>query len=229
MNDRGENRQQIWDDYLADGGMYHKNVRHMFTEYNRYYEADLITLTMQQRGVDLTKLKVLDYGCGAGDYGIEFCRKGASVSFYDFPRSTQLVAYRLGREKLSNGHAISADHHPYKRFHSKLINFDLIIFGEVLEHLDNPLAILKQINTYRVKYIFTSSYPYRSTDKKDPYWSNADHENGARLLIPECQKLLEENYDYQQFTGQLRLWERKPKSKILTTKNSSSLIKQAYK
>lgn len=209
INDRDENRQQIWDNYLADGGEYNKTVRHMFVDYSRYYEADLVRNTLSQEGVDLKKLKVLDYGCGVGDYGIELVRRGVKVDFYDFPRSTQFVTYRLGLEGLTTGRAISADHKPFKTFHETLGRYDLIIFGEVLEHLHNPLAILKICNHLKVKYIFTSSYPYRSSDPDDPYWHNHDHDDAARVMQPECQKVLEDNYEYRKFSGELRLWTRK--------------------
>lgn len=209
INDRQEDRQLIWDNYVADGGQPHKTVRHMFVDYSRYYEADLVRNAMSQEGEDLTKLKVLDYGCGAGDYGMEFARRGAKVDFYDYPRATQFVAYRLGLEHLDNGTPVSADHTPFKKFHETLGNYDLIIFGEVLEHLHNPLAILKACNLLKVKYIFTSSYPYRSSDPDDPYWHNHDHDDAARLLQPECREVLENNYTYQKYSGELRLWIRK--------------------
>lgn len=207
---KDENRQQIWDEYLADGGLYHKNVLHMFVNYSRYYESDLIILTLRRLGVEFKKLKILDYGCGVGDYGIEFCRAGAKeVGFYDYPRSTRLVTYRLAREGLKNGNPISADHIDFKKFHETLGDYDLIIFGEVLEHLHNPLSIIKMCNLFKVKYLFTSSYPYRSSNPNDPYWNNHDHDDEARLMMPECRKILETNYKAQRFTGELRLWTRK--------------------
>ncbi len=208
MNDRGEDRQQIWDDYIKDGGEDNRTVKHMFVDYSRYYESDCILATLYHTGIEPKDLHVLDYGCGVGDYGIEFSRRGANASFYDFPRSTRLVAYRLARENLY-GNPISADHVDFKKFHKNLGEYDLIIFGEVLEHLHNPLAILKLCNFYKVKYLFTSSYPYRSMDASDSYWHNHDHDDAARLMQPDCIKVLEDNYEFTEFTGRLRLWRRK--------------------
>lgn len=200
-----ENRTKIWDDYIAQGGMQHKVVKHMMVDYNRYHESTLIGDTLVDFKVDLADLKVLDYGCGVGDYGIHLLRQGAGkVDFYDYPRSVQLVSYRLQQEKLKNGTIIDADRDRKPNF----LDYDLIIFGEVLEHLDNPFNILKNCNMAKVRFIFTSSYPYRSDDIDDPYWHNHDHDIKAFHQMPECRRLLEHNYAFTKFDGELRLWVR---------------------
>lgn len=200
-----EDRKQIWDDYIAQGGMHHRIVKHMFTEYQRYHEAGLIEKALALQHIDLKNLKILDYGCGVGDYGIYLLRAGAKqADFYDFPRSTQLVSYRLETEGLTNWKVIDAD----KDEHPNFLDYDLIIFGEVLEHLEDPRMILTMCVGCQVDYVFTSSYPYRSEDPEDPYWSNHDHDDKARLQIPHCKRLLEDNYTYTKFDGELRLWSR---------------------
>lgn len=188
-----EDRQQIWKDYLKQGGQSHSNVKHMFLGYSRYHEAELIY--SQFGHMDF---KVLDYGCGTGDYGIYLAREGADVDFWDFPRATKLVEYRLKREGLK-GKALSADDNPHPDFK----DYDLVIFGEVLEHLDNPYEILQQAD---VPFIFTSSYPYRSDAPDDPYWSNPNHSKKAFYEMPLCRSLLEDRYSYIKFDGELRLW-----------------------
>lgn len=195
-----EDRQAIWQSYVEQGGEPHSIVRHMFTNYNRYHEANLIGRWFVENKIKLD-FPILDYGCGVGDYGIQLIRNGATdVSFYDFPRATNFVNYRLEEEGLK-GNIIDADHKKVL-----LEDYQLIIFGEVLEHIDNPYQVL--IEASQAKYIFTSSYPYRSDDPDDPYWSNHDHGDKARILMPKCRELLENNYTYEKFDGELRLWIR---------------------
>lgn len=201
-----EDRNQIWIDYLKQGGSNNKKVAPMFLNYNRYAEAAYIIQGLYRFHQDLEKLKILDYGCGVGDYGMFLLHAGAeAVVFYDYPRAVNFVRYRLDLEKipLERGIALSADDVKQIDDYSE---FGLVIFGEVLEHLPDPLAELKKVVDSGVKLIFTSSYPYRSEDPEDRYWSNHDHDESARLQIPDCKKLLEDNYSYQRFEGELRLW-----------------------
>lgn len=198
-----ENRSKIWDDYIKQGGYFHNIIKHSFTEYNRYHEAELIDMELLKQHQDTSKMKILDFGCGVGDYGIYLLRAGAKlVHFYDYPRAVKFVEYRLKREKLTSGHIVDADKEPL------LWNYDLVIFGEVLEHLDNPYETLEYCVSNDTKYVFTSSYPYRSEDPDDPYWSNHDHDDKARLQIPDCKRLLENNYNFVKFGGELRLWRK---------------------
>jgi 2-polyprenyl-3-methyl-5-hydroxy-6-metoxy-1,4-benzoquinol methylase len=207
MNNEGEVRQDIWDAYIKDGGMEHRTVKHMFVDYSRYHEGRLINNWFIDNKIARDGLEVLDYGCGVGDYGMYLLRRSKiNVTFYDFPRSSEFVDYRLKRESLEDrGYAMSADSFKFSNYRK----FDLIIFGEVLEHLDDPAELLALVVSDRVKYIFTSSYPYRSEDPEDSYWSNHDHSDKARRLIPVCKRLLEDNYNYTKFDGELRLWTRK--------------------
>lgn len=205
-----ENRKQIWADYLAQGGMDHKVVKHMFLAYERYHEASLIRNNLLG---ELAQLRILDYGCGVGDYGILLLREGTKqVDFYDFPRALKLVEYRLSLPTSWGSDSTTQDSlliNPDIGQKPNFLDYDLIIFGEVLEHLENPKHILKNVALANVNYIFTSSYPYRSEDPDDPYWSNHDHGDEARLQIPDCKKILESNYSFVKFDGELRLWRRK--------------------
>lgn len=202
MNDYGEDRLKIWEAYK---GYPHKIVRRMFVDYSRYFEAKLINESLEGLNVDVSSLIILDFGCGAGDYGMFFARKGvAHVDCWDFPRSSDFVDYRIKREKLKNIEAINADENELSYGF-----YDLIIYGEVLEHLSNPIAELANGIDAGASFIYTSSYPYRSDDKDDPYWSNDDHHEEARVMQAPCRELLESNYNDFRLDGEARLWVRK--------------------
>jgi SAM-dependent methyltransferase len=197
-----EDRQKIWDSYTGDP---HENVQRMFLAYNRYYEADLIAQWLKTNEPEFSELTVLDYGCGVGDYGVYLIRQGVkSADFYDFPRAVNFVAHRLKQEALDNGTIINADASSVR-----MSKYDLVIFGEVLEHLDDPLTVIKSATDAGAKYIFTSSYPYRSDDASESYWRHHDHSDKARLMQPSCRALLEALYEENCFTGGLKLWKRK--------------------
>jgi 2-polyprenyl-3-methyl-5-hydroxy-6-metoxy-1,4-benzoquinol methylase len=197
-----EDRQKIWDSYT---GLQHENVQRMFLAYTRYYEAELIANWLRVNEPEFKELAVLDYGCGVGDYGVYLIRQGVKCAdFYDFPRAVNFVAHRLEQEKLTNGTIVDAD---TSSLH--MGKYDLVIFGEVLEHLDDPLSVIKSATDAAAKYIFTSSYPYRSDDAGESYWQHHDHSDKARLMQPACRALLEALYEENRFTGGLKLWRRK--------------------
>lgn len=189
-----EDRKKIWGEY---DGTKTEILRHLFLDYDRYYEADLIIEKMLTLGVDLKNLKVLDYGCGPGDYGMQFARMGARVGFYDTERAClDFACYRMIKSSLVPD--LVSNFEP-----------DLVIFGEVLEHCDDPLGTLR---VFAGEWIFTSSYPYRSDDPEDDYWRKEDHKDMARLIQPEVRKFLNENYEKIKLTdnrAEINLWRRK--------------------
>jgi 2-polyprenyl-3-methyl-5-hydroxy-6-metoxy-1,4-benzoquinol methylase len=199
-----ENREKIWQDYLAAGGSDNKKVSPMWLNYNRYAEAAYILQGLYRFHEPLSKLKILDFGCGVGDYGTFLLRAGAKqVDFFDFPRAVNFVGFRLENEGLTNWKVIDADQQQVEW------DYDLVIFGEVLEHLPDPAETISLAIGNRTRIIFTSSYPYRSEDPEERYWSNGDHSERARQLIPTCKRLLEEHYSFVKFEGENRLWHAK--------------------
>lgn len=199
-----EDREQLWKDYTGPKPLY---LAHPWLHYNRYHEANLIVNQLKTWNQDISKLCVLDYGSGVGDYGFTLGREGAEICFYDKPEQIEFVAYRLRKEE--------------KKFKVSLVEandlwefpptIDMVIFGEVLEHLDNPLKVIKDFVNRKTKYIFTSSYPYRSDDPNDSYWHHRGHteHKGICEMQKPCRELLENNYEYIKYEGQMRLWYRK--------------------
>lgn len=186
-----EDRKFIWDNYTGNKP---RTIEHNFVDYDRYFEANLIRATLKREiDIDFKSLRVVDFGCCAGDYGIYFARLGSPTQFIDIdPDAMSFVEYRLGLEGLINT--------------KELFIFDLAIFGEVLEHCDDPLGILNQYVKNKTRAIFTSSYPYRSDDPNDNYWNKSGHSKKALESQKDVRKLLEDNYKSFHLGGERRLW-----------------------
>lgn len=194
-----EDRLKIWAEYIGDK----TGLEGTWLKYNRYFEAEHC---LNPIGIEKVKgLKVLDYGCGVGDMGMFFARLGANVSFFDFAHILEFVKFRASREKLPVT-LISVE----KKYADYLI-YDFAIFGEVLEHLDDPLRVVTKFVQQETKYIFTSSYPYRSDDPNDYYWKQSGHKEHihTREMQKPIREMLEANYKYERFDGQNRIWIRK--------------------
>ncbi len=82
--------------------------------------------------------KVLDLGCGTGEFIFELKKRGCQVFGLDFDGN----AIKIAKERfgLENVYAM-----PFEEFFQKknLPKFDIITFFEVLEHLDNPLKFIQ--------------------------------------------------------------------------------------
>lgn len=189
-----EDRQQIWDKYT---GVKNGPMRRMFLDYNRYFEAGAIEDALESMHVDFTKLKVLDYGCGVSDYGIYFARLGAKVDILDIDK--EALAFATWRFLQEGLHVTAIES----------IDFaDLVIFGEVLDHLPDPLNTLAFYGKH-ARFIFTSSYPFRSDDANDVHWQHDHHPKTALTQQPACREYLEKHFTKLNFGGQRNLWTRK--------------------
>ena len=168
----------------------------MFLAYDRYYEADSILRHFKS----MKEMRVLDYGTGVGDYGMTFVRAGAQADYFDFQIYLEFIQHRMTREGFvdSDYLRVGVDEPVFEEY-----NF--IVFGEVLEHLHHPKNIIEKCIKAKVKYLFTTSYPYikdLNTFKKSGHFISAMREQD------ECAKLLETNYKkVAWFKGALYIWE----------------------
>jgi hypothetical protein len=162
------------------------SVMRTMLDYNRYHEAGCIIKYFNENNISFN-LNVLDFGCCVGDYGISLARLGANVTFYDFDDAIDFPVFRCAKENLKcNSFKVPTDY-------NKLFdNINLAIFGEVLEHIDDPLELLKICYGKQVKYIWTSFYPY--VPDNTGYFNHHGHSNLASIQKIECQEFLKENY-----------------------------------
>jgi hypothetical protein len=181
-------------------------------EYTRYPEASRIERYLQYNQVDVSVLEILDFGCLVADYAIYFARKGASVTLYDFLQHTDFAAYRFEMERL----AASIFNVP-QDFGSLMSGKDLVVFGEVLEHLDNPLEPLSACLDCQVRFIFTSCYPFGD----DYYFSRPGHSRKAQEQQPLCLDFLRCNYEGANTYKREWFWvrRREPGSLFVETKD----------
>lgn len=197
-----ENRKQLVEEFEKDlGKNMDKDQKRMFLSYDRYYEAKLIHNVIKGKRM----INILDYGAGPGDYGMYFVRKGFKVTFYDFPHALDFIKFRLRKEQIrARQYKFYKVSNTANRYVFNKIN--IAIFGEVLEHLKNPLSTLKACHKAKVRYVFTSSYPYRHGDD---YWKDRNHMATAKEQMMDCRQFLEDNYDFSKFEGEYRVWEYK--------------------
>lgn len=196
-----ENRKEIFEAYKKFnpqmGEYMQGNLLHSFVGYDRYFEAKFVNEGIKEKG------RALDFGCGVGDYGFYLLRNGWAVDFYDYLCIIDFIKFRLSEEKLTGG-TFTVETGWQKL---PLSEYKLIVFGEVLEHIENPTEILTKCLEAKIKYILTSSYPYKSADeygiKRKGY---RGHLQEAYKQQGACQKLLENNYTKKNFGGQLNLW-----------------------
>jgi len=109
-------------------------------------------------------IRVLDLGCGRGEFLAELKKRGCEVWGVDFDKNAIKVAKSYFG--LRNVYAMSFDDF-FKL--SNLPRFDIITFFEVIEHLDNPLEFIENV----VKLIKDEGSIVLSTPSRDRILVNA--------------------------------------------------------
>lgn len=198
-NEQLAERRALWDAYLTehqpDVSVAHHLQRMLFA-YTRYPEASAALDHLRNTGGH-----VLDFGCGVGDYGVAFSRSGWQVTFCDVPAILDFVQFRCKHERIE---ALCVESHVDQPIEFR--GFDAVVFGEVLEHLSNPLELLTSC-VKSVQWIVTSSYPLPHSDE---YWTRyPDHTDEARQQQPACLNLLRSHCECRRTRGMLCVWENR--------------------
>jgi len=106
-------------------------------------EQAVKSISFYQRRIDLKNAKILEIGCGNGDYSIELARTGAFVVSIDIdPGRTQLVRMRAKEEGVNlNVFVGDAQETPFKAE-----SYDLILCRHVIEHVSNPELLIEEMS-----------------------------------------------------------------------------------
>jgi len=168
-------------------------------DYNRYRECASVYDLLRKCGENISEFEVLDFGCLVADYGIFFARSKARISVYDKEEVVKFVKFRFSQENLFvNTFTIPCD------YNYMMAGKDLVIFGEVLEHLDNPVEPLNACISQSVRNIFTTCYPFGD----DNYFNMPGHSRSAQELQPTCIQLLLTQYEPIPSLKKAVLWRR---------------------
>ena len=142
-----EDREQVYKDY----GEENRYIEKTMLAYTRYNECKELLNAMQKHNIDITRLSVLDFGSLVSDYSVLFSKLGCRVSVYDFEPFIKFVKYRFRHLKIPCKYYVAP-----MPFYQLFMGKKLVIFSEVLEHLRNPIQVLKWVDICQVKYIFTT-------------------------------------------------------------------------
>ena len=153
-----------------------------YTRYSRaVYVWDKLQSALHQ------KFRVLDFGCGAGDYGVFFASGGCHATFCDKPNRLECPKLRCKLLRLRAVRFLAAPDDTVCQKH-----YDLAIFGEVLEHLEKPSIIVLQCVKAKTKYVYTSRYPFVDVDS-DYFKKYNDHQRSIGD-IENCRMIFEKYY-----------------------------------
>ena len=167
------------------------------SEYERYHTDGVIS-RLESVLADLQGKRILDYGCGAGLDSINLARQGAVVTGVDIDPSLIAIA-RLRAEE--NG--VKVHFEPVAKFHwDNHEKFDGVICIDVVEHVEDPPAVLKTaISAVRKGGALVLSTPNCwaiANVLADPHWKLAGvtlmPRTIARWYVTQVRKVIR-NYD----------------------------------
>jgi ubiquinone/menaquinone biosynthesis C-methylase UbiE len=105
-------------------------------------ESAASALPLYQSRLNLNHSRVLDIGCGNGDYSIELAKASASVIALDLSRERVEIVKNKSAEQLTQVKLVLAD---AQKTPFKDSVFDLILCRNVIEHVNNPEALTTEM------------------------------------------------------------------------------------
>ena len=138
-----------------------KAISHMmrYTRYDKSIEL-VYFFNKKYNKKQRRQIKVLDYGCSVADYGLSFGVYGYNVTLSDIEGG--VIEFAKWRFKIRS---IECETIPVKHddLYPKFPVHDIIIAGEVLEHIRNPLITVRNFHEALPAggYLWVSAYPYK--------------------------------------------------------------------
>jgi SAM-dependent methyltransferase len=108
---------------------------------------------------------VIDVGCGSGFKLIKYLGKFDTTGIDTEPCYSNLLSKYPNRKWLKSGE-------PEKSFSKDILDSDIVICSDVIEHIINPVDLINFIKTIRTKYIVFST-PDREVLRKMPRFGEA--------------------------------------------------------
>lgn len=130
---------------------------------------------------------VIDYGCGVADYGLSFASQGYQVKLVDIEGGNlDFARWRFAQRNIPVDVLPVTEANLYPRIEKA----DIVIAGEVLEHVREPMRVIR--NMYDALpaggFFWTSCYPMKENEIR------GDHLQEAADVRLECKRFLETRY-----------------------------------
>ncbi len=141
-----------WDAFYSDGNSFRDRLNKVF----RHALYERFRLTLDHCG-EIEGARVLDLGCGTGQYSLEFAKRGAArVLGIDFAPSMIASSERLAQEHGVSGvcELVCADF----ANHTLDESFDIVLALGFFDYIEYPEPLLKKIKELTER-TFVASFP----------------------------------------------------------------------
>lgn len=186
--------------------MFNKNYfeKNKDSNYKSYKDMELLKKNYFQKIIKDIKIKkdfkILDIGCAYG-YFLKLCEDngcktyGIDISKYAIKKAKKITKAKLYCYDVNNG-----------LFFFKKNTFDLIIMFDVIEHLDSPFKILKEVKRVLKKngIIIITTPNINSIDLfikkifgKDNKWHGFFDQTHKYIFCPESLKFIVKKYNFK--------------------------------
>lgn len=134
--------QTIIDGY-TNPHAFKRDISRLMLHYTRFAGAAELLTEVSTHFSSTHPLSVVDYGCGAADYGLAFAKAGHNVTLVDFEEKVAFASWRFTRRKLPVRQISVHANNEYPELH----NVDLVIAGDLLEHVRDPVRVVQGVHS----------------------------------------------------------------------------------
>jgi len=194
---RGPKRHEAFSDVDSDASLFTAyqertmvaTISHMLS-YTRFDDALCLMKTTDRayRGRPRNEVRVLDYGCSIADYSLIFAASGYSIILCDIEDGNlELGKWRFARRGLPfEAIPVNLDN-----LYPKFEDIDVVIAGEVLEHVRDPLTATRNIfeGLREGGFLWVSRYPMVEVELDDAHPDHLTEAYDARNDVEEFIRL----------------------------------------